>query len=957
MKIRRLHLNDFGVFRNETLEDIDSSLVVVAGPNRAGKSTFMTVLRYLGYGFPRKGRGLPFCVRQYEVEADVEANDGMLFNIRLQGHSKPVVSPVNHDREMTAEQLFGELDAFAYRQLFTISLDELRRLPEGVDKREQDNLQVILLGGGWSDALHLEKIRQQLDKEATDIGGKYGKIDVKQFKPYGQKLEEALAARDEANSQLETYYEKVAELQKLSGEVIPGFEEELEKLKGQLNRLALLTEYLEQYDRMVVLKQELEQPATAEMLHNPPAVTIDRVKSVQKEYETAVKDYQELEREFAGRTGGLKDNLKDGLLAAGDVLDAFAAKLSGWKVTLENLRLQKARHDNEGKELTRDLQRLNAEWKEGFAALAAVRVDKVSESRLQQYVEDYQETLQKYRQADRELAQTAGELRHKEQELAKQTRPDDGLQKRSLLLFAGSLLVLLAGVIVDLPAAIVAGILALVGTVVYFVTKNSRETEVRNVYHSLTGELQNLKTKHQTLQAAVSRLREEMTEQERMLDEIRQQLNLPVATPYRQLLDFYYKISELKKRYDRWVDSGRQLEEQETAYRQVLAEAAAQLQQLGLYHPESGDILVHAEKLFLAVEQALDYLQLARRLHEAERRKQDVEREIGKILARHWLDSGEPEDPALAADMLQRVMERLENYEQLKDRYDRYQNLYRALMTALDTTAGRRLFRAYKPETAAENWIIEAFGSLRETFASKKEVEKEYAAVEREMAELDRLLEEARAKKTTLENEVAELRSEKRIKQALQKIEEARKELEPLAEDYAVKRLAQLMVSQLQERLLQSTEGSLLHAASETFSRITGGEYRHVLPPEDLGSIDFSVQTGGSRQKLGVEALSRATKEQLFLAVRLSRIKEIDPPLPVVFDDSFVNFDPKHVAQVVEAVKKLSETHQVFVLTCHPQLLEAMQAGGISPQFWGLDRGRFHGPYADAAHVLPLLSI
>ena len=55
MKIQRLYIGDFGILRNQTLDELDPGLVVIGGLNRAGKSTLMQVLRYLGYGFPRTG--------------------------------------------------------------------------------------------------------------------------------------------------------------------------------------------------------------------------------------------------------------------------------------------------------------------------------------------------------------------------------------------------------------------------------------------------------------------------------------------------------------------------------------------------------------------------------------------------------------------------------------------------------------------------------------------------------------------------------------------------------------------------------------------------------------------------------------------------------------------------------------------------------------------------------------
>ncbi|HEY8803729.1 MAG TPA: hypothetical protein VIM42_01230, partial [Clostridium sp.] len=87
--------------------------------------------------------------------------------------------------------------------------------------------------------------------------------------------------------------------------------------------------------------------------------------------------------------------------------------------------------------------------------------------------------------------------------------------------------------------------------------------------------------------------------------------------------------------------------------------------------------------------------------------------------------------------------------------------------------------------------------------------------------------------------------------------------------------------------------------------------------------------------------LSRGTKEQLFLAVRISRIKEIKPSLPVILDDSFVNFDIAHTRNTVKALVQLSKSHQIFVLTCHATLVELIIALSSKAQYFKLNKGKF----------------
>jgi len=68
--------------------------------------------------------------------------------------------------------------------------------------------------------------------------------------------------------------------------------------------------------------------------------------------------------------------------------------------------------------------------------------------------------------------------------------------------------------------------------------------------------------------------------------------------------------------------------------------------------------------------------------------------------------------------------------------------------------------------------------------------------------------------------------------------------------------------------------------------------------------------------------LSRGTAEQLYLALRFGYIRDYAAsslPVPVIFDDILVNFDPERRKNACQAIANLAETCQVLYFTCHPQ--------------------------------------
>jgi uncharacterized protein YhaN len=182
LQIKNLYIKDFGIFNNQTLNNLDSNIIVIGGLNRAGKTTLMNVLQYMGYGFPR-GKNLPPATNRYEVEGDLLL-DNQKYKVQLNGYGKPIINAMLNDdvSDISSIKDIYHLDYFTYQQLFTVSLDELKRIPDGVEDKEK--LQSILIGAGFSEMIHLPQWEEYFNKQADKIGGKNGTPSVRQFKPY-----------------------------------------------------------------------------------------------------------------------------------------------------------------------------------------------------------------------------------------------------------------------------------------------------------------------------------------------------------------------------------------------------------------------------------------------------------------------------------------------------------------------------------------------------------------------------------------------------------------------------------------------------------------------------------------------------------------------------------------------------------------------------------------------------
>jgi uncharacterized protein YhaN len=142
-------------------------------------------------------------------------------------------------------------------------------------------------------------------------------------------------------------------------------------------------------------------------------------------------------------------------------------------------------------------------------------------------------------------------------------------------------------------------------------------------------------------------------------------------------------------------------------------------------------------------------------------------------------------------------------------------------------------------------------------------------------------------------------------------------------ESYAVKVVAAKLLEDSLEAYEAERQPAVIRRAQEIFSTLTGGRYTRVATP--LGKFEPSVRDASTVGK-PPEKLSRATAEQLFLALRLSYIENLadaHPALPVLMDDVLVNFDHARRRAAAEVIADFATGRQVVFFTCHPATVEA----------------------------------
>ena len=184
--------------------------------------------------------------------------------------------------------------------------------------------------------------------------------------------------------------------------------------------------------------------------------------------------------------------------------------------------------------------------------------------------------------------------------------------------------------------------------------------------------------------------------------------------------------------------------------------------------------------------------------------------------------------------------------------------------------------------------------------------------------ERDLLLEE----RGSLDNELQRLTGEEESSLLRTQRETLVEQLRECAREWSKLAVAEALLEKTRRKFEEERQPQVVQHAQEFFSHITGQRYERLFVPIGNRTVTVMDGTGGSKQP---EALSRGTREQLYLALRFGLVREFGEHaerLPVVVDEVLVNFDPERAKLAAESFAALSETNQVLVFTCHPGTAE-----------------------------------
>ncbi len=218
----------------------------------------------------------------------------------------------------------------------------------------------------------------------------------------------------------------------------------------------------------------------------------------------------------------------------------------------------------------------------------------------------------------------------------------------------------------------------------------------------------------------------------------------------------------------------------------------------------------------------------------------------------------------------------------------------------------------------------------------------EHARAAQVRSEAQRRLEQLVRAHQDASNKLRGIAASTRIAELEQRRLELEQELDECLRSWAVLGCARLLLERTLRRHEQERQPAVLARAGERFAKVTEGRYTCLLPSVgDDGGRETIRVVSSSGVEMDASSLSRGSVEQLYLCLRLGLAEtfaERSESLPFILDDVLVNFDPGRAASVAEALADTAERHQVLFFTCHPHLVELVRQVAPDAQVVELDR-------------------
>ncbi|KXS41700.1 MULTISPECIES: AAA family ATPase [unclassified Candidatus Frackibacter] len=1058
MRIKEFHINGFGLFNDLYINDLSSGLVLFSGNNEAGKTTLMSFIRAVLYGFPRDissnnryeplnggkhGGALTFLDQQGN-EYRVERKEG-----RLSAGEVVVYGPNGKtEGDKALEILLRGVSEQLYKTLFCFGLDELQKL-ENLQRDEVNNF--IYSAGMSRGTRSIIDVREELVAKKEELYTPRGRT-----KPVIKNL---LSELDDVEEELQDlmrlpqeYNQYQAEMENLKEEIVEG-DKELNRITAEIDWLRKLKDALEPWKKTKILEKKLSNLADINFF---PEAGIDRLEELkeeieelkqrikvvekkreQKETELGVinidklildndteiinlNENKELYLQKLDRTKELKNDLKhvqkeykDGLSHLGsnwdekkidefDLSVQFKGKVREYKQALEDAKLNLNQIEARIKMQKNNLQEKEFAVEKSKGKIEELKKDTLREEALLQQenelerlkevqtkLEFKEEVLNTKIDERKQLQDRLNYIMNERKEIDNiQQETDSFISKNKVL----SLFLASTGFFGLWQADYILGaVLIVIAFILLFMFKEEKDDNINSNLQHIENERERLEMQLGELDRVVADLKEEINNLQKEVKRIIGQWDINE----KRIKEWEMNIKQERKRLDELEFLQKEYSEKEEAYRRtkqqhnnlkdkflaikkhlkdLKLEWKDWLRNHNLSEEISPDNLLDLTR---EVEKVNERLKSKRKIEDKldhlEKELEEYQTKVGDLAKKCNLHNNKNVEYKVT-ELINKLKDNQERQEQKEELKEEISTLELELIKFTESLTSKNKkknqllsqgeaedeeeFRKNATDYIQRQKLLDDLSEEDVKIKTLVKTEEKEARLVNDLNTYDSLqidqkrdeLEQAKQdlKQETgdkqerlgeLREKITNLESSDKLIRLRNKQERLLTKLRINTEDWAIYAICERLIEMAKEKYEEERQPAVLKRASEYFRVMTKEKYQRVLKP--LGEEELEIERYDGK-RLTTNVLSKGTAEQLYLAMRISFVREYSKrvvPLPLIMDDILVNFDHERLMTTLEVIKQVAKEQQIIFFTCHSHLVEVVEKVVEDYQHYRLESG------------------
>jgi uncharacterized protein YhaN len=872
MIFKEIHLDGFGIFNSFSLTNLRQGVNIILGNNEVGKSTLLKFLRYTLFGYPRAidQRMPPIKGGKHggRIKAILSSQKEVIFE-RFAGGKGGTINLLFDGKSSENQsywfQLLDNATSELYNNVYAFSLHELVDLGSLSTSGVEDKIFSVGLGLGNTSISDVEyNIQSHIDRIYTQRGSK------QKIPSILKEIQSNKSQIKEIQNNLPKYQELTQEIQQLESEITDN-ENQLKKFRTKKDKL---DNYLKCYDSFVSIVNIDAELETLPKLQEYPEDGVEELKELEREERELYDKIQELQKgsedekgieELEEDTNSISFNSE--LLTHGDKVEYLRKTLEKYKQTITDKTEDDGKIEKLNIAINQGLNKISSKW---TAQNVTEFADLISHKNK---IEDFKKKFEDIESNKRVLEAEQKALQAKE----------SLLNTRSVTI-AVSLIFLIASIPAFYYSLHFLGAAILVIALILFVGRKFfiKESSLRNIQQQLSewnDKEENVKNNYE--------------------DYLEKKLILEKSLAIESVLEIFRTIEQIKIEINERDGVRRKQEEQRIPFIQKFGKEESSLREIL-------DVQVSADNMEVVVNQIINEFDKAQgqsqeriELQNSLTRKQrGLERTESKFKKnqeqlKNLIESIYAKD---CEDFRKKYEDNNKIKELIRDRKNAVETI--EMITGLDKSDQVIDFLNNNDKDYIENEVK----NLESEISDKEEEEK---IRNNEFGEK--------------KNELKRIEGESELAEVMTELETEIHRLHNAYKDWLAGKIALKSLTDAKEKYEIEKQPEVIKNSSIYFRKITGERYKRIsasLDERDVAIFDSKE----ANKKIG--QLSRGTKEQLLVSLRLGFIEEYEKraePLPIIIDEVLVNFDPHRARQTAEILHEFGKDRQILIFTCHPE--------------------------------------